>query len=147
MGSNNTPQMLAVIEVLDTIAPAPIHTLTPQQARQQPSPADAVMRVMRNFNIPTPPMKVDTMGREIPVTGGQIHVRIYTPKTGKSNYPVIVYYHGGGWVIATIDTYNSSAQALAEKADAIVVSVEYRQGRSLNFQLRIMTRKLLMYGL
>lgn len=48
-----TPQMLTVIETLDTIAPIPIFNLTPQQARQQPSPADAVMRVMRNFNIPS----------------------------------------------------------------------------------------------
>jgi hypothetical protein len=51
--------------------PIPIFNLTPQQARQQPSPADAVMRVMRNLNIPVPPMKVDTMGRDIPVMGGQ----------------------------------------------------------------------------
>ena len=132
-GPTITPQMLTVIETLDTIAPAPIHTLTPQQARQQPSPADAVMRVMRNFNIPTPPMNVDTMGRDIPVTGGMIHLRLYTPKTGKASYPVIVYYHGGGWVIATIDTYNASAQALAEKTDAIVVSVEYRKGPEFKF--------------
>jgi|GEM_PF-2996882 len=66
-----TPQMLTVIETLDTIAPIPIFNLMPQQARQQPSPADAVMRVMRNFNIPVPPMKVDTVGRDIPVMGGQ----------------------------------------------------------------------------
>jgi acetyl esterase/lipase len=78
-------------------------------------------------------MKVDTMGREIPVQGGQIHVRIYTPQTGKATYPMIVYYHGGGWVIATIDTYNASAQALAEQSDAIVVSVEYRKGPEYKF--------------
>lgn len=128
-----TQQMQAVIETLDTIAPNPIHTLTPQQARQQPSPADAVMRVMRNFNIPAPPVNVDTTGRDIAVTGGSIHLRIYTPKTGKSSYPMIVYYHGGGWVIATVDTYNASAQALAEKADAVLVSVEYRKGPENKF--------------
>jgi acetyl esterase/lipase len=80
-----------------------------------------------------PAMKVDTMGRQIPVQGGQIHVRIYTPKSGKTSYPVIVYYHGGGWVIATIDSYNASAQALSEGADAIVVSVEYRKGPEAKF--------------
>jgi acetyl esterase/lipase len=128
-----TPQMQTVIETFDTISPIPLHTLTPQQARQQPTPADAAMRVMRNYNIPTPPMNVDTMGRKIAVGEGQIHVRIYTPRTGKSLYPVIVYYHGGGWVIATIDTYNASAQALAEQADAIVISVEYRKGPEYKF--------------
>ena len=132
-GPTITPQMQTVIETLDSIAPHPIHTLTPQEARQQPSPADAVKQVMQNFGIAMPPMNVDTMGREIPVQGGAIHARIYTPKTGRQNYPVIVYYHGGGWVIATIDTYNSSAQALSEQADAIVVSVEYRKGPEFKF--------------
>ena len=128
-----TPQMQAVIETLDTISPIPLYTLTPQQARLQPSPADAAMRVMKNYNIPAPPMNVDTAGRMIPVGEGDIHVRIYTPKTGKEKYPVIVYYHGGGWVIATIDTYHASAQALAEQTDAIVISVEYRKGPEYKF--------------
>ncbi len=132
-GPTLTPQMQTVIETLDTIAPIPITSLTPQQARLQPGAAEAAMRVMRNYNIPTPPMNVDTMGKEIPVSGGQIHVRIYTPKTGKASYPVIVYYPGGGWVIATINTYNSSAQALSEQVDAIVVSVEYRKGPEFKF--------------
>lgn len=132
-GPTLTPQMQAVIETLDTIAPAPIETLTPEQARLQPGPTEAVMRVMSNFRIPMPLSGVDTMGREIPVAGGTIHARVYTPRTGRTNYPLIVYYHGGGWVIATIDTYNSSAQALAEKTDAVVVSVEYRKGPEFKF--------------
>jgi acetyl esterase/lipase len=132
-GPTLTPQMQTVIEALDTIAPLPLPSLTPQQARMQPGAAEAAMRVMRNYNIPAPTMNVDTSGRDIAVTGGQIHVRLYTPKTGKATYPVIVYYHGGGWVIATIDTYGPSAQALAEKVDAIVVSVEYRKGPEFRF--------------
>lgn len=128
-----TQQMQAVIETLDTIAPNPLHNLTYAQARTQPGAADAAMRVMQNFGIPMPAMNVDTVGRDIPVTGGTIHLRIYTPKTGKSTYPVIVYYHGGGWVIATNDTYKASAQALSEKADAVLVSVEYRKGPEFKF--------------
>jgi acetyl esterase/lipase len=46
---------------------------------------------------------------------------------------MIAYYHGGGWVIATIDTYDASAAALAEKAKAIVVSVEYRHAPENKF--------------
>ena len=132
-GPTLTPQMQAVIETLDTIAPLPLISLTPAQARMQPGAGDAAMRVMKNYNIPAPAMNVDTAGKDIPVTGGQIHLRIYTPKTGKASYPVIVYYHGGGWVIATIDTYGPSAQALAEQTDAIVVSVEYRKGPEFKF--------------
>jgi len=132
-GPTITPQMQTVIEALDSLTSAPVYTLTPQQARLQPSAADAVMKVMRNYNIAMPAMNVDTLGKDIPVQGGNIHLRIYTPKTGKSSYPMIVYYHGGGWVIATIDTYNASAQALAEQVDAIVVSVEYRKGPEYKF--------------
>jgi len=130
-----TPQMQAVIETLDTISPIPLYTLTPQQARMQPTPTDAVMRVMKNYNIPAPPMNVDTMGVKIPVDKGMIHARVYTPKTGKSVYPVIVYYHGGGWVIGTIDVYNASAQALAEQVDAIVISVQYRKAPEFKFPI------------
>lgn len=132
-GLSITPQMQTVIETLDTIAPIPINLLTPEQARLQPSAADAAIRVMHNFNIASLPVNIDTVGRDIPVTGGTIHLRIYTPKTGKPIYPIIVYYHGGGWIIATIDTYNSSAQALAEKTGAVLVSVEYRKGPEFKF--------------
>lgn len=132
-GPTINPQMLAVIEKLESFNAPPIYTLTPEEARKQPGAADAAMAVMKDYHIPAPPMKVDTSGIEIPVTGGTIHARVYTPKTGRSSYPVILYYHGGGWVIATIDTYNSSAQALAEQTDAIVISVEYRKGPEYKF--------------
>lgn len=52
-------------------------------------------------------------------------VRIYTPK-GDGPFPVILYIHGGGWVIADLDTYDSSPGALCNAAQAIVVSTHYR---------------------
>lgn len=105
----------------------PIAELPAKEARMNPTPAMAVMAVMKDYNMVMPDPKVDTTGQQIPVGGGQfIHARIYTPKTGQAPFPVIVYYHGGGWVIADIDTYNASAQALAEQVGAVVVSVAYR---------------------
>jgi len=132
-GSTITPQMLTVIEKLESYGTPPLVTLTPEQARKAPSPATAVMDVMKDYNIAPPPFNIDTVGKDIAVDEGQIHLRIYTPKTGKSVYPVIVYYHGGGWVIADLDTYNASAQALAEKTDAVLVSVAYRQAPEFKF--------------
>lgn len=126
------PEMQVVIEKLISLGGKPIETLSAKEARMQPTPADAVMAVMKDNNIPMPPAMCDTMGKEIPVQGGSIHARIYTPKTG-NNFPVIVYYHGGGFVIATIDTYNASAQALSDQTGAIVVSVEYRKGPEHKF--------------
>jgi acetyl esterase len=94
---------------------------------------DAVMDLIKENNIPVPKPLVDTMGKEIDVIGGKIHARIYTPQLGTGPFPIIVYYHGGGWVIANIDVYDASAQALAEKVGAVVVSVEYRRGPEFKF--------------
>ncbi len=123
---NIKPEMAVVIEKLASYGDKPIETLTAVEARKNHTPTDAVMDVMKENNIPMPPSKVDTMGKEISVAGGNIHLRIYTPKEGKAPYPVIVYYHGGGFVIANIDVYNASAQAMAEQVGAVVVSVAYR---------------------
>jgi acetyl esterase/lipase len=58
---------------------------------------------------------------------GNPRLRYYTPANGTkdSMLPVIAYYRGGGWVIADLDTYDASASALARKANAIVISVDY----------------------
>ncbi len=123
---NIAPEMQVVIEKLMSYGDKPIATLTAVDARKNHTPTDAVMDVMKENNIPMPPMNVDTVGKEIPVAGGNIHIRIYTPKQGNAPFPVIVYYHGGGFVIANIDVYGASAQAMAEKVGAVVVSVAYR---------------------
>lgn len=132
-GKGMTDPMAVVIEKLKNFGAPPLTTLSAQEARKQPTPADAVSAVMKEHSIPMPANNVDTAGKSIPVPGGEVHVRIYTPKTGKEAYPVIVYYHGGGWVIANLDTYNASAQGLAEQAEAVVVSVAYRQAPEYKF--------------
>jgi acetyl esterase/lipase len=125
---NIDPQMLAVIEQLGKYETPPLHTLSPAQARMAPSPTDAVMDLLKRHKIHPSPPKVDVSHQVIPGnTEEGLLVRIYTPKSGDGPFPVIVYYHGGGWVIAGLDTYEPSAMALAEKSKAIVVSVSYRQ--------------------
>ncbi|RYZ99870.1 MAG: alpha/beta hydrolase [Sphingobacteriaceae bacterium] len=119
------PQMQAVIEKLASYGDKPIPELTAAQARMNHTPTDAVKDLMAEYNIAMPPATVDTMGKDIPVDGGNIHLRIYTPKS-TGPYPVIVYYHGGGFVIANLDVYDASAKTLAEKTGAVVVSVAYR---------------------
>lgn len=126
-------EMQVVIDKLASYGDPPIVSVSAQEARKLHSPADAAMDVMTEHNIPMPPNNVDTTGKDIPVQGGQIHVRIYTPKTGKDSYPIIVYYHGGGWVIADLNTYNASAQGLANSVEAVVVSVAYRQAPEYKF--------------
>ncbi|MDQ8054045.1 MAG: alpha/beta hydrolase [Pedobacter sp.] len=120
------PEMQAVIEKLASYGDRPIPTLTAAEARKNHTPTDAVMDLMAENNIPMPALKVDTMGREIPVSGGNIHIRVYTPQGKTGALPVIVYYHGGGFVIANIDVYDASAKTLADQVGAVVVSVAYR---------------------
>ena len=129
-GPNLKPEMQAVIEQLMSFNNQPLPALTAVQARKQPSPADAAMKQMRASNITTPPLNCDTVTKTL-LPG--VKARIYTPKGGTAPYPVIVYYHGGGWVIATIDTYAASAQSLCEKTGAVVVAVEYRKGPENKF--------------
>jgi acetyl esterase len=69
---------------------------------------------------------VDTVeDRTIPGPGGEIPVRIYRTE-GDAPKPVIVYYHGGGWVIGSIDTHDDGCRTFANAVDAVVVSVDYR---------------------
>jgi acetyl esterase/lipase len=128
-----TKEMLVVMEKLQSYGAPPLESLTPKEARKQPTPTTAVMDVIKEHNITIPPSMVDTMGKDIPVQGGLIHARIYTPKNGDGPFPVIVYYHGGGWVIADLDVYDASAKSLSEQVGAIVVSVHYRQGPEFKF--------------
>ena len=133
-GPSITPQMQAIIEKLEAYQARPLPQLPPKEARMNPTPTMAVMAVMKDYYIQMPTPKVDTSGVKIPTGGGQnLHARVYTPKTGSAPFPVIVYYHGGGWVIADLDTYNASAQALSEQVGAVVVSVAYRLAPEAKF--------------
>lgn len=75
------PQMQAVIEKLASFGDKPIPQLTAVEARKNHTPTDAVKAVMADNHIPMPKFNVDTMGKDIAVKGGTIHIRIYTPKT------------------------------------------------------------------
>ena len=125
--------MAAVLDEFEDLKPKPIISLSAEEARAQPTPADAVTALLQERKQSTAPMPIGkTKNHTIPGPGGEIPIRIYTPQ-GSGPFPVIVYFHGGGWVIATIDTYDSSARALAKAANAIVVSVEYRKAPEHKF--------------
>jgi acetyl esterase len=67
--------------------------------------------------------------RAIPGPAGPIGIRIYWPSTysaGGAPAPVVLYFHGGGFVVGDLDTHDGSARQHAAGADAIVVAVDYR---------------------
>ncbi len=126
-------QMQPVLDQLATLGAKPLETLTPDQARTQPSPADAVKAVLQAQGKPTSPEAVASVkDSTFPGPAGAVPIRIYTP-AGSGPMPVVLYIHGGGWVVADLDTYDASPRALANLSKAIVVSTHYRQAPENKF--------------
>ncbi|AIT80574.1 hypothetical protein JI59_12740 [Novosphingobium pentaromativorans US6-1] len=63
--------------------------------------------------------------RTIPGPAGDIAVRVYTPN-GEGPFPLLVYYHGGGYVLGNLDIADPICRALASGAGCVVMSVDYR---------------------
>jgi len=64
--------------------------------------------------------------RSIPSRGGPLKVRIYHPLEQAPDAPLMVFFHGGGWMLASLHSYDTSCRRLAAKAGCVVVSVDYR---------------------
>ena len=71
------------------------------------------------------PESVVTEDRDVPGPGGPLPIRIYRPE-GVERPPILVFFHGGGFVVGSIDTHDRDCRLLAEGAAVMVVSVEYR---------------------
>ena len=127
-GTADTQQQ-AVLTALGGLGGKPIETLTPTEARRQPTPTTAVMAVLKQAKRDTTPTAlvpgVTSADRSIRGAAGNIPARIYTPE-GAGPFPVIVYFHGGGWVIGSKEVYDGGARGLAKAANAVVVSPDYR---------------------
>lgn len=121
------PAMQKVLNTLANLQGKPIENLSPIEARLQPTPADAVKKILddeNNLVIVDSALHIQRLSIDGPV--GPIPLAIYTP-LGDGPFPVIMYYHGGGFVIANSKTYESSIRALAKGVNAIVVAVDYHQ--------------------
>lgn len=62
---------------------------------------------------------------QVPGRGGQIPVRIYIPGAER-RYPMIVFFHGGGWVIGNLESHDNVCRKLASRANAVVIAADYR---------------------
>ncbi len=100
----------------------PLHELTPPEARGR-------MAAMRGEGPPGPDMTVrDTRVR---ASGGFVPVRILTPVERPRG--VIVYYHGGGWVIGGLDDFDRLGRLLAQRTGCTVILVDYRLAPEYRF--------------
>ncbi|MBV9528685.1 alpha/beta hydrolase [Sphingomonas sp.] len=124
----------AVVDALKAMGLRPYHTLTPAEARQQPTFTDGVMAVLRQQGKPTTPPP-GTTERDISVGGaaGPLHALLIKPTGVHGPVPIILYFHGGGWVIADSKVYAGGARGLARNAKAMVISVDYRRAPEAAF--------------
>ena len=105
--------------VLDMLAQAPEMDFTKLDA-------PAARALYENMNVQAAVSEIAHVeDRTIPGPAGDIPVRVYKP-SDDSNLPVLVFFHGGGWVIGSIQTHDGVCRELALQAECCVVSVEYR---------------------
>ncbi len=125
------PQMQAVLDELSSLGGKPLESLSAEEARRQPSPADAANNLAkRNGVTPKEIGKIEDV--DIKLRSVDLKGRVYRPK-GDGPFPVILYIHGGGWVVADLDTYDATPRALCGQTGALVISAHYRQAPEHKF--------------
>lgn len=122
-----TPDMQDVLNRFKELGPKPLNLLKPSQARQGPSAAAAAKQELKRRGKPFPEPVGSVADMDLPTSPRPIHVRVYKPKNANGKpLPVLMYFHGGGFVIASIATYDASCRAMANATGAMVVAVAYR---------------------
>ncbi|HEY8394343.1 MAG TPA: alpha/beta hydrolase [Thermaerobacter sp.] len=113
------PENRALLDLRARAGLPPLHALSPQEARN----------LFRETALPLARQAAEEVGkvedRVVPGPDGDIPVRVYTPRAGEP-LGILVYFHGGGWVIGDLDTYDAVCRTLANATPCTVVSVDYR---------------------
>ena len=111
------PQVAKILKEAESLGLPAYHDLSPTEARKQmldqAPPVEPFLSVQR------------VEDRCLPGPDGNIPIRLYYP-AGDAPFAVLVYFHGGGWVIGDLNTHHSFCHALAKSSDCLVVAVDYR---------------------
>lgn len=112
------PQLLNLLKRLESAG-------YPDQTQVSPEEARAITddRAQRFYGEPEPVFQVNEIA--IPGAAGDIPARVYYPSDEK-NLPIMVYFHGGGWVLGSLDSHDRGVRALSNAAHCIGVSIDYR---------------------
>jgi acetyl esterase len=111
------PQARAILDQMAAMGNQPINELSVSEARQNAS----AMAAMQD----APEAVAAVEDRTLAGPGGDLPIRIYVP-FGKGPFPVVMYFHGGGWVIGGIESSDGLCRMLVNASGCIVVSVDYR---------------------
>jgi len=111
------PTVRKILDAVRKLDLPPLESLTPVEARQRVTETRADLSGAME-----PLASIENL--RIPGPGGEIPLRIYTPEMrGGAG---VVYFHGGGWVVCDLDTHDVPCSAIAHRAGAVVVAVDYR---------------------
>ena len=122
------PQARALLDLIDKNGIPQVWQQTPLEARQS-------YRERRFFSQEDPPADVQATALSAPGPHGPIPLRVFRPSALDKHkaVPVLVYFHGGGWVIGDLDTHDVLCRQLARESQSVVVSVDYRMGPEFEF--------------
>lgn len=119
--------MKHVLDRLADMGARSLELLSPDMARRQPRPAEAISAVLGRQGRERPDDGVEVEDIVVAGAEGELPGRIYRPIGLLSRLnPMVLYFHGGGFVTGDLDSHDASARALARRTGAIVVSVAYR---------------------
>jgi acetyl esterase len=111
------PVIDKMLKALAALGLPDYETLTPPEARAQ---MEALIRARAQAPVPVG----RTEDRQIPGPAGRIPVRIYWPEGAPVG--IVVFYHGGGWVIGSLYSHDNQARAICAGSGAVVIAVDYR---------------------
>jgi acetyl esterase len=111
------PDAQAIVDGTEAFLGAPLNEMPLEQARRRLAELGALT--------PAGPVMLATHDVTAPGPAGDVPVRVYVPREG-TDLPVVLWLHGGAYAFGGIDSFDPTCSELAEKADAIVLSVEYR---------------------
>lgn len=109
------PQAQALLDALNAVPGPTPEELTPAMLREQ----------YAALALPATVEGVEREDRSIDGPGGPLAIRVYRP-AGAGVTPVVVFFHGGGWVIGDLDTHDGGCAALASASGCTIVAVDYR---------------------
>ena len=124
------PKTRAFVEKINKQGGTPIYKLSPKDAREVLDDLQAATEVAKL------PADIDDLN--IPVgPEGQISIRIIRPKGNKEILPVVMYFHGGGWVLGDKDTHDRLVREIANGANAAVVFVNFTPSPEVKYPVPI----------
>jgi acetyl esterase len=122
-----TPEVRGILNMIELAGNGPIEQQTPEQVREGYARLAAMMSREDVASV---------ADRSVPTPAGDVPVRVYVPlgdgaagadaADGGRARPVLVYLHGGGWTMGSVETHDNTCRSLANGSGAVVVSVEYR---------------------